>query len=196
MNNQQARAHHYVPQWYQRRFLTSGQNRFYYLDLHPDIEASNGVRHQRRSLLRWGPARCFYKDNLYTLKLANWSTDQIERHFFGAIDSRGQKAVEHFAMYDHFGEGAHEAYRALPQYMDAQRFRTPRGLDLLKSTINLQNDALTLLAMRDVFQFHTTMWMEGEWEIVRAQQSPTKFIVTDEPVTFFNAKASIFRLSS
>jgi hypothetical protein len=32
------------------------------------------------------------------------------------------------------------------------------------------------------------MWSEGIWEIVRARQSPTKFIVTDDPVTFFNPK--------
>jgi hypothetical protein len=42
--------------------------------------------------------------------------------------------------------------------------------------------------MQQVFQFHTTMWAEGVWEIVRARQSPTKFIVTDEPVTFFNRR--------
>ena len=42
--------------------------------------------------------------------------------------------------------------------------------------------------MQQVFQFHTTMWMEGVWEIVRARWSPTRFIVTDEPVTFFNRR--------
>jgi hypothetical protein len=30
------------------------------------------------------------------------------------------------------------------------------------------------------------MWMEGIWEIVHARQSVAKFIVSDEPVTFFN----------
>lgn len=45
-----------------------------------------------------------------------------------------------------------------------------------------------LLAMRNLYQFHTTMWMEGVWEILRARESPTKFIVTDEPVTFFNRR--------
>ena len=29
------------------------------------------------------------------------------------------------------------------------------------------------------------MWMEGVWEIVRARQSKTKFIVSDNPVTFY-----------
>jgi hypothetical protein len=188
LSTQQAHSHHYVPQWYQKRFLTNGQTKFYYLDLHPETIISDGVSHKRRALLRWGPFRCFYKDDLYTLKLANWSTDLIERFFFGTIDSRGQKAVEHFAKYDHFGRETPPAFRALLQYMDAQRFRTPRGLDWLKSRIDIADHTLALIAMRELFQFHGTMWMEAQWEIARAKQSPTKFVVTDEPVTFFNAK--------
>jgi hypothetical protein len=42
--------------------------------------------------------------------------------------------------------------------------------------------------MQQLYRFHTTMWMEGIWEFVRARQSPTKFICTDEPVTFFNRR--------
>jgi hypothetical protein len=185
---QQSHSHHYVPQWYQKRFLTDGQTRFYYLDLRPETITSDGVPQKRRALLRWGPARCFYRNDLYTLKLASWSTDLIERSFFGAIDSRGQKAVEHFADYDHFGRETPAAFRALLQYMDAQRFRTPKGLDWLKSRIDTANHTLALIALRELFRFHGTMWMEAQWEIGRAKESPTKFIITDEPVTFFNAK--------
>jgi hypothetical protein len=43
--------------------------------------------------------------------------------------------------------------------------------------------------MRQLYRFHTTMWMEGIWEFVRARQSPTKFICTDECVSFFNRRA-------
>ncbi len=32
------------------------------------------------------------------------------------------------------------------------------------------------------------MWSEGVWEIVGARQSPTKFLVSDEPVTFYNRR--------
>jgi hypothetical protein len=66
--------------------------------------------------------------------------------------------------------------------------RTPRGLDRLQSQIDVRDRNRTLMAMQSLFQLHTTMWSEGIWEIVRARQSPTKFIVTDEPVTFYNAK--------
>jgi hypothetical protein len=33
----QTRRDHYVPQWYQRLFLPSGVDRFFYLDLTPDV---------------------------------------------------------------------------------------------------------------------------------------------------------------
>jgi hypothetical protein len=186
MNPQQSHVHHYVPRWYQRRFLKAGQFKFRYLDLHPGIVYSGGVRHERRALLNWGPDRCFCEDDLYTLKLGTWSNDQIEKMFFGAIDSRGPSAVELFGNYDGLREGVPEAFRALVQYMGAQRFRTPRGLEWLRMEVNLRNNNEALVFMQRVFQLHATMWAEGIWEVVRTRRSPTKFIVTDEPVTFFN----------
>jgi hypothetical protein len=42
--------------------------------------------------------------------------------------------------------------------------------------------------MSALFQAYETMWMEGVWEIVHARRSNTKFIVTDDPVTFFNRR--------
>ncbi len=188
MQAQQAHVHHYVPQWYQKRFLRPGQSTCYYLDLHPDTVVSGSVRYRRRDLLPWGPARCFYKDDLYTLRLRNWTTDQIEKRFFGAIDIRGRNAVEFFGNCNGYSEGLHESFNALTVYMDAQRFRTPRGLDQLQARTELRDHNQTLIAMQHLFQFHTTMWTEGVWEIVKATQSPTKFIVSDEPVTFFNRR--------
>jgi len=104
---QQARANHYVPQWYQKRFLTSGSTHFFYLDLKPETLVCDGVSHQRDAMLRWGPRKCFYRDDLYTVKLGSWTTDQIERRFFGIVDSRGREAVAHFP--------------------NSRRFKSPRG---------------------------------------------------------------------
>jgi len=72
--------------------------------------------------------------------------------------------------------------------MSAQRFRTRRGLDYLRHVTNVRNPNVVLAFMQRVFQANGTMWTEGVWEIVRARQSSTKFIVTDEPVTFYNAR--------
>ena len=41
--------------------------------------------------------RC--RDDLHTVKLGSWTTDQIERNFFGEVNSRGCEAVLHFADY-------------------------------------------------------------------------------------------------
>jgi hypothetical protein len=190
MSTPQSHVHHYVPRWYQRRFLKTGQFKFYYLDLRPETVVNNGRKYQRRALLHWSPDRCFYKDDLYTLKLGNWTTDDFEKRFFGVIDTNGRQAVELFGDFNGLSKCfSKKAVRALPQYMDAQRFRTPRGLDFLRSVVNAHDPNETLLAMRHLYQFHTTMWSEGVWEIVRARRSPTKFIVSDEPVTFFNRRA-------
>jgi hypothetical protein len=96
----QTHRNHYVPEWYQRRFLPDGVGRFFYLDLKPDtIKTGPGRSYIRKSILRWGPARCFYQDDLYTLKLETWTTDAIEHRFFSPIDDRGKSAVPFFADY-------------------------------------------------------------------------------------------------
>jgi Protein of unknown function (DUF4238) len=146
MSSAQSHVHHYVPRWYQRRFLKTGQFTYHYLDLHPDTITYNGKK--RRALLPWSPERCFYKDNLYTLKLGNWTTDDFEKRFFGVIDANGRRAVELFGDFNGLskcfsnnpdGKGLREAFMALPQYMDAQRFRTPKGLDYLQTAVKAKN---------------------------------------------------------
>lgn len=180
---------HYVPKWYQKRFLLPGQSRYHYLDLHPEkVTSPGGTTYTRNALLPWGPKRCFRQDDLYTAKLGAFSTDEIEKRFFGPIDHKGQKAVEFFTEYS-FRKGVRDALHDLIDYMDVQRIRTPRGLDWLKTFADVDNHYLALMAMQQVFQMNITMWMEGVWEIVRARNSPTKFIVTDQPVAFYNAKA-------
>ncbi len=82
-------------------------------------------------------------------------------------------------------EGTSSAFDSLTPYMGAQRFRTPRALDLIKKRLGAPRHNAALAMLHDVFQKHTTMWAEGVWEIVRAKQSPTKFLVTDDPVTFY-----------
>jgi hypothetical protein len=88
---QQAHAHHYVPRWYQRRFLEPEQYTYFYLDLHPEIVEREGVVHQRRALLRWSPTRCFYKDDLYTLRFEHKTSDAMERVFFGTVEWKNFK---------------------------------------------------------------------------------------------------------
>ena len=188
MHQQQAHAHHYVPQWYQRRFLKQGQTQFFYLDLHPETVQRPGGSYQRTALRRLGPVNCFYLDDLYTLRFGGATTDVMERRFFGAIDRVGELSVPEFAKLARINDSVIEASRRFIDYMGAQRFRTPRGLDDIRARPEFykEPDKNTVLkTLQGVSQSYTVMWAEGVWEIVRARQSPTKFIVTDDPVTLY-----------
>jgi hypothetical protein len=93
---------HYVPQWYQKRFLHAGlkEQKFYYLDLKPErIRHPDGEIHLRNECRRLGPVNCFAKKHLYTLFFGNLAADVIEKRFFGNIDRYGAEAVEYFSNY-------------------------------------------------------------------------------------------------
>src|ERR1700690_193328 len=94
---QQSHDHHYVPQWYQRRFMMPGQSEYFCLDLHPEVTVHNGVAHPHTAVHKWGPKRSFFEDDLYTLTFDRGTTDEMERRFFGKIDSMGQAAVSRVA---------------------------------------------------------------------------------------------------
>jgi hypothetical protein len=125
--SKQSHDHHYVPQWYQRRFLKTGQFQYHYLDLHPDTVVNNGVEQQRNKLLHWGAKRCFYKEDLYTVKLGGWSTDEIETKLFGAIDAHGRNALHTVGEFKGYCDEQHGEYPALMQYMEASIPRAVAG---------------------------------------------------------------------
>ena len=180
----QSHAHHYVPEWYQRRFLPPGVSKYYYLDLKPETIVQNGHTHQRKAIRHLGPDSCFYKDDLYALNFAGQTTDELEKFFFGTIDNIGPKAVAAMASFHGITDQICEAFQPFVHYMGAQRFRTPRGLEEIKRRFAWDEGNSTLYVLTEVFQSYATMWTEGVWEIARATQSPTKFLVTDNPVTF------------
>jgi hypothetical protein len=186
MRSRQSHDHHYVPQWYQRRFLAPGETEYFCRDLQAGSYTRGGTTHPFKEVHRWGTKKCFFEEDLYQLKLGGWASDEVERLFFGQVDARGRDAVALVAGYEgdvcrEFGD----ASRDVITYMGAQRFRTPRGLDLIRKRAGSGRNATLQLMMR-MFQMYTTVWTECVWEIVRARQSPTKFIVTDAPVTFYN----------
>ena len=88
------RRNHYIPEWYQYRFLPTalGEKKFYYLDLKPEAVVSSGHRYQRRGVLRWGPRNCFCESDLYTTKFGELESTEIEQKFFGKVDSLGRFA--------------------------------------------------------------------------------------------------------
>jgi hypothetical protein len=180
---------HYVPQWYQQRFIPadSRERKYHFLDLQPETAVSNGRSFHRRACWNWGPASCFCEKNLYTLRFGAEVTDELEKRFFGEIDRRGMVAVDFMASYS-FRKGANETLHAITAYIDAQKLRTPKGLDWLKRQAGSNSRERILMLMTRLSQMHTTIWMEGVWEVLSCDQSETKFIVSDHPVTTFNRK--------
>jgi hypothetical protein len=94
------RINHYVPIWYQKRFLSSKQSSFYYLNLSPDEKELPDGRKVKMNDICWpfSPSKCFYQTDLYTTHYSGFLNDEIERYLFGKIDGTGSKAVEAMAV--------------------------------------------------------------------------------------------------
>jgi hypothetical protein len=92
---------HYVPVWYQRRFMLPGQHKYCRLDLTPEVVKAGDVRYTRRNLHEWSPERIFAQEDLYTTNWGSISNTEIERFFFSDIDGNAVSALDFFATYDH-----------------------------------------------------------------------------------------------
>jgi Protein of unknown function (DUF4238) len=181
------KENHYVPQWYQRRFLPpTGEQKFRYLDLRPEafIDAI-GIKRRKKILQRWGTDRCFKQTDLYTTRFGAGESTEIEQFFFGRVDREGREAVEYFANFSHPSADG-DAFQALLNYMSVQKLRTPKGLAHFAEMTKLNNKNAVLLAMQSAQNLHCAIWTEAVWSIAEAAETATKFIVSDHPVTVYN----------
>ncbi len=179
---------HYVPEWHQKRFISSDRpaNDLLYLKLKPEIHLdSHNQPHEGKSLYKWGPKKCFAQDDLYTARFGNYESRDIERLFFGKIDARGRKAVDYF---EHFSHQAidHKASQDMLLYMSTQKLRTPKGLDWLATQTKASNQQETLQHMTAYRSLYSAIWSECIWQIADASKSNTKFILSDHPITVYN----------
>jgi hypothetical protein len=124
------------------------------------------------------------EEDLYTTRFGSVINDEIERYLFGEIDSLGATAVRAFASGD--AVGIHNSFQNFFSYLDAQKVRTPKGLDWIKSKYPGLTQLELMIEMQALRQMHCTMWVESVREIVSAESSEIKFIVTDHPVTIYN----------
>jgi len=98
MTSQVTRKNHYVPQWYQRGFLETGQTQLYYLDISPVPKTLDDGRVVTTSgLNRRSPKGCFWSFDLYSTHLGSEVNDEIERLLFGSIDDQGAAAIRAFS---------------------------------------------------------------------------------------------------
>lgn len=146
---------------------------------------SNGHQYTRNALLRWGPPRCFYLDDLYTTAFGAWKSTEIEERFFGPVDQQGKAAVEYFATFERPSADSEKLGAMLP-YMSIQKLRTPKGLGNFFSITGSDNQNNALIRMQEVQQIFCTLWTECVWCIADASESSTKFILSDHPITVYN----------
>lgn len=180
------RHNHYVPEWYQKRFIAPGQGKYWYLDLTPEQIIKNGHKYSRRALLNWGPVSCFAENDLYTAK---WGTEEnvdIEKFFFGRVDSAGESAVDFFSNFTFQGGEFENPFHNLMNYMSVQKLRTPKGLGWLSGARGGQDKNSRLILLQQLQNLYCAIWTESVWQIADATKSPTKFIISDHPVTAYN----------
>jgi hypothetical protein len=160
------RNNHYVPVWYQKRFLppTTNSNELFYLDLKSGtFTDGRGVIHNRRAVKRTGPRRCFAEDDLYTTRFGGVESKELERLLFGVVDTKGRAAVEYFGAFQH-PSADRDAFNDLLHYMTIQRLRTPKGLGWLSQQARTQHDD-TLKLMVRLQRINAALWAECVWLI-------------------------------
>lgn len=176
---------HYVPKWYQRRFLPDGQSKFHYLDLRPETVTQDGRKYKRKALLHWGPSKCFAQDDLYTTSWGGLENRDIEKFFFGDLDAKGPTALDHFSDFE-FGKGSEEAHQVLLPYISVQKLRTPKGLGWLQQAFGNPTKNELLIFLQKICNLYCAIWTESVWQIADASRSPTKLIISDHPVVAYN----------
>lgn len=190
------KENHYVPRWYQERFLPAvGERKFYHLDLLPEqFRDSNGILRTKRTTngwQRWGASSCFKETDLYTVKYGQYESTEIEQFFFGKVDDGGRRAVEFFSRYNSFNDfdgdtSPDDVFNSLLTYMSVQKFRTPKGLRYLSALLRVSSKNRLLIELQRLQNLHCALWTECVWAIASADETETKFIVTDHPVTVYN----------
>ena len=181
---QKRQKHHYVPIWYQKGFQSESKNPLYYLNLQPFMELPDGRQVKLKEIYEWGPGNCFHEKDLYTTTFFGIRNEEIEEFLFGKIDNDGSKAIQALVAQDF--KVLAKLFNEVFEYMDAQKLRTPKGLDWIRSSYFQLSKLELMLEMQFLRTMHCTMWVEGVMEIVSAEDSDIKFIISDHPVTIYN----------
>lgn len=187
---QPTRQNHYVPVWYQKGFLIPPSGVHQFMDIDPaKIQLSDGRVIVGRHTFPRAPGSCFWERDLYTTRFRGVISDEVEKHLFGVLDDRGAEAVRAFIGGDL--REVHDYFQSFFIYLDAQKLRTPKGLDWIRSRYGSLTQLELMVEMQALRQMHCTMWSESVREIVSAEKSDVKFIVGDHPVTLYNRAVSL-----
>ncbi|MFA9386113.1 MAG: DUF4238 domain-containing protein [Vibrio cyclitrophicus] len=174
---------HYIPQWHQKGFLSERDDHICHLTRR-EFSLPNGEL-KVKTLKKWHtPAQRFYGEHLYSTFFGEEVNDDIEQKLFGPIDDNGSKAVRAFLTDDQ--TEWHHNFEDFFTYLDAQKLRTPKGLDWIRSKYPELSQLQLMIEMQSLRTMHCTLWAEGVRELVSAEDSDVKFIVSDHPITVYN----------
>lgn len=167
-NDDEYRNNHYVPQWYQRRFLEPfGRTNFRILDLQPEtFRDALGRTQTANEFHSLGTRKAFRQLDLYTTRFGAEFSTEIEQRFFGALDRTGPRILDFWETFEHPNwNGA--SFQAFLPLISVQKLRTPKGIAALSEFSSAQgNDAL--FAMQKLQNLHCAHWTEAVWSIVDA----------------------------
>lgn len=183
----QTRNNHYVPQWYQSEFFDEHEKKLCHLKRR-EISLADGSTKIFDSKKWYSPSQCFYEKDLYSTFFGTTVNDDIEKKLFGPIDDNGANAVKAF-LTDDQNQWIHN-FQDLFIYLDAQKLRTPKGLDWVKSKYPELSRIQLMTEMQVLRTIHCTLWAEGVRELVSAEDSEVKFILSDHPITIYNHACS------
>lgn len=165
--------------------MNADQSQYHYLDLQPEIVERDGHRWARRAIRTLGTDSCFAQDDLYTTRWGKVENVDIEKFFFGGLDKAGKDAVDSYANYS-INNSTHENFQTFLRYVSVQKLRTPKGLAWLSAFTRSRSANVTLQILQQLQNIFCATWTDCIWQIADAGQSPTKFIVSDHPVTVYN----------
>jgi hypothetical protein len=70
--------------------------------------------------------------------------------------------------------------------MSIQKLRTPKGLGFLSQAFGISDRNRLLMTVQQLQAMYCAIWTDSVWQIADAKDSPTKFIISDHPVTVYN----------
>ena len=174
---------HYIPQWHQKGFISERDDQICHLTRR-EFSQPNGEIKVKTSRKWYTPAQRFYGEHLYSTFFGEEVNDDIEQKLFGPIDDNGSRAIRAFLTDDQ--ALWHNNFEDFFTYLDVQKLRTPKGLDWIRSKYPELNQLQLMIEMQSLRTMHCTLWAEGVRELVSAEDSDVKFIVSDHPITVYN----------
>lgn len=178
-----SRKNHYVPVWYQKGFQFSSTGNWL-LDISAPRLRPDGT--PIVLLPRRRPAdSSFWENELYVTRFGEVINDEVETILFQEIDNFGANAVRAFVDGDE--RAMHSQLEPLLSYLGAQKLRTPKGLAWIQARYPALSKVELLIELQHLRHMFGTLWAESVREIVSAESSEVKFLVSDHPVTMFNS---------